>query len=224
MSTLHPWDVSPGEAILIQKRLFREVTHDDGFRKIDYVAGVDIGYKKGEGRAAIVLFRYPQMDLVDGIVVEGEVNFPYITGLLSFREIPLLLNGFEKLKIDPDIILVDGQGIAHPRRLGLASHLGLLLDCPTVGCAKSRLWGKYSEPGKEKGSIEYIYDKDDVIGAAVRTRENVKVVFVSIGHKMSLDSSIRVVLKCCLKYRLPEPARLAHRAASGNLKLDRHHI
>jgi deoxyribonuclease V len=218
VSTCHRWDVSPAEAILIQKGLAKKVIFNDGFRKIDCVAGVDIGYKGGNRRAAIVVLGYPRMDLVDCVVVEGRVDFPYITGLLSFREIPLLVEAFKKLKTKPDIILADGQGIAHPRRLGLASHLGLVLDSPVIGCAKSRLWGTFQEPGNEKGSFEYLYDKNEVIGAVVRTRNQVKVVFVSIGHKVSLDSSIRMVLNCCTRFRLPEPTRLAHYAASGDLK------
>ena len=218
--TCHRWDVTPGEAILIQSELANKVISEDAFKKIDRVAGVDIGYKGGKGKAAIVVLKYPQLVLTDCAELEGRVDFPYITGLLSFREIPLLLKGFQKLKAKPDVILADGQGIAHPRRLGMASHLGLVLDSPVIGCAKSRLWGTFQQPGNKKGSFEYLVDKDEVIGAAVRTRSRVRVMFVSVGHKVSLDSSIRLVLNCCNRYRMPEPIRLAHCVASGKLKLD----
>lgn len=211
---LHSLDVSPKEAVRIQKKISKNIKKVDTFRQIDHVAGVDIGYKGGKGRAAVVVLSFPQLKEVERVVTHGVVNFPYIPGLLSFREIPMLLKSCQQLKIDPDIILVDGQGIAHPRRLGLASHIGLFLDVPTIGCAKSRLWGKYKEPKTESGSFEYLYDKDEIIGVALRTRSNVKEVFVSLGHRISLDSSIKIILSCCKTYRLPEPIRLAHHAAS----------
>lgn len=216
----HPGDMGPGEAIRIQKELAGKVVPVDGFEKIDYVAGVDVGYKQDQAKAAVVVLRYPEMELAGGTVVQGRVDFPYIPGLLSFREIPLLVEGFRELKTAPDVILADGQGMAHPRRLGLASHLGLVLQSPVIGCAKSRLWGHFREPGNRKGSFEYLVDKNEKIGAVVRTRDHVRPVFVSVGHRVSLGSSIRVVLTCCTRFRLPEPIRLAHHAAAGNLNMD----
>jgi deoxyribonuclease V len=152
-------------------------------------------------------------------VIGGRLDFPYIPGLLSFREAPLILTTCRELTIVPDLILVDGQGIAHPRRLGLASHLGLFLDTPTIGCAKSLLCGQHEVPGDEPGSYAEIRDKGEIIGAALRTKPAVKPVYISIGHKLNLESAIYWVLKCCRGYRLPEPTRLAHLAAGGNLKI-----
>jgi deoxyribonuclease V len=154
-------------------------------------------------------------------VETGPIDFPYVPGLLSFREVPLLLTVCEKLTEAPDLILVDGQGIAHPRRIGLASHLGLCLDTPTIGCAKSRLCGVHETPGDKAGSYADLFDKGEVIGAVVRTRPGVKPLYISIGHKTSQSSAIDLVLACCRGYRLPEPTRLAHLAAGGNLNPDR---
>jgi len=150
--------------------------------------------------------------------VEGKVDFPYIPGLLTFREAPLALAAFERLEIAPGLILFDGQGVAHPRRMGLASHLGLFLDTPAIGCAKSRLCGSHAILGSEVGSYAELVDGDEVIGAALRTKAGVKPVYVSIGHKISLESAIHWVMRCCCGYRLPEPTRLAHLAAGGRLE------
>ena len=212
---LHSWDVTPEEARRLQNGLRTQVVKTDRFGKINTVAGVDIGFKKDIARASVVVLRFPGLQVVDSVVTESPVRFPYVPGLLSFREIPPLLTAFTQLQTEPDLIIVDGQGIAHPRRFGLASHLGLILDRPTIGCAKSRLWGRYEEPETEHGSYTYLMDKDEVIGAAVRTRKNVKVVYISIGHRISLDSARTLTLACCRGYRLPETTRYAHNAASG---------
>ena len=212
---LHSWDVTPEEARRLQNGLRTQVVKTDRFGKINTVAGVDIGFKKDIARASVVVLRFPGLQVVDSVVTESPVRFPYVPGLLSFREIPPLLTAFTQLQTEPDLIIVDGQGIAHPRRFGLASHLGLILDKPTIGCAKSRLWGRYEEPETEQGSYTYLMDKDEVIGAVVRTRRNVKVVYVSIGHRISLDSARTLTLACCRGYRLPETTRYAHNAASG---------
>lgn len=214
---IHPWDVSPQEAMRIQNRLKGQVIARDEFdpESIRTVAGVDIGFRKDIAKAAVVVLEFPSMEVLDYLVEEKEVSFPYIPGLLSFRETPPLIAAFQKLETEPDVIIVDGQGIAHPRRFGIASHLGLILDKPTVGCAKSRLYGRHREPGKKAGSIEYLYDRDEIIGAAVRTRDNVKYVYVSVGHKVSLETAIKLVLECCRGYRLPEPTRQAHLIAGG---------
>ena len=214
---LHSWDVAPEEAREIQNRLRTQVVRTDRFGTINTVAGVDIGLKKDTARASVVVLNFPELQVVDSVVAESPVRFPYIPGLLSFREIPPLLIAFSQLQTEPDLVIVDGQGIAHPRRFGLASHLGLVLDKPTIGCAKSRLWGRYEEPNLEQGAYTYLTDKDEVIGAAVRTRTNVRVVYVSIGHRISLDSARTWTLVCCQGYRLPETTRHAHNAASGKI-------
>ena len=214
---LHSWDVSPEEARGIQNRLRDLVVRTDEFDDVQTVAGVDLGFKKNLARASVVVLNFPGLEFIDGAIVESSVRFPYIPGLLSFRETPPLLKAFDRLKTEPDLIIADGQGLAHPRRLGLACHLGLILDKPAIGCAKSRLWGKHGEPNKEKGSCEYLCDKGEVIGAAVRTRRDTSVVYVSIGHRISLDSAIELTLQCCKTFRLPETTRYAHKAAAGRI-------
>ena len=213
--SLHSWDVTPEEAREIQNRLRTEVIPADQFGTINTVAGVDIGLKKDIALASVVVLSFPGLQVVDSEVAACAVRFPYIPGLLSFREVPPLLTAFDRLQTEPDLVIVDGQGIAHPRRFGLASHLGLILDKPTIGCAKSRLWGRYEEPGPEQGAYTHLVDKGEVIGAAVRTRTNVRVVYVSVGHRISLDSARTLTLACCRGYRLPETTRHAHNAASG---------
>ena len=213
--SLHSWDVTPEEARRIQNGLRTQVIRTDRFGRINTVAGVDIGLKKDIARASVVVLSFPELQVVDSVVTESPVRFPYIPGLLSFREIPPLLTAFTQLQTEPDLVIVDGQGIAHPRRFGLASHLGLILDKPTIGCAKSRLCGQYEEPESEQGSYTYLMDKGEVLGAVVRTRKNVRVVYISIGHRISLDSARTLTLACCRGYRLPETTRYAHNAASS---------
>ena len=212
---LHSWDVTPEEARQIQNKLRTQVISTDQFGTINTVAGVDIGLKKDTAIASVVVLSFPELQVVDSVATASPVRFPYIPGLLSFREIPPLLTAFDQLQTVPDLVIVDGQGIAHPRRFGLASHLGLILDKPAIGCAKSRLCGQYNEPDSEQGAYTYLTDKGEVIGAAVRTRTNVRVVYVSIGHRISLDSARMWTLACCRGYRLPETTRHAHNAASG---------
>ncbi len=165
-----------------------------------------------EGFAGFITLNYKDLSLVDHSVVKDVIGFPYIPGLLSFREIPMLLKAWEKLKTKPDVIVVDGVGIAHPRRLGIATHLGLLLNVPTIGCSKSVLFGEYEEPDQIPGSISYMKDKytGEVIGAAIRTKKNVKPIFVSPGHLITLEESIEIVKNCMGKYRVPETTRYAH--------------
>ena len=220
--TLHQWDVSHGQAKALQVSLARKVvTADEGINP-HLIAGVDISSPgpRDTGRGAVVVLNYPELNLVEVKTVERKVTFPYIPGLLSFREAPLILATCEELSSVPDLILVDGQGIAHPRRLGLAAHLGLFLDVPTVGCAKSVLCGAHKPVDEKVGSYAELVDNDQVIGAALRTRIGVKPIYVSVGHKISLNSAIKWVLNCCRGYRLCEPTRLAHFAAGGNLRLE----
>ncbi|MBI2979568.1 MAG: deoxyribonuclease V [Chloroflexi bacterium] len=220
---LHRWSLSIAQALEVQQRLASRVSRDTQLAHPRFIAGVDISAGKASGMAtgAVVVLSYPELKVVETKVVQGELDFPYVPGFLSFRELPLVLAACEGLRIAPDLFLVDGQGIAHPRRFGIASHLGLFLDTPTIGCAKSRLCGSHEVPGTEPGSYAELTDKGEVIGVALRTRPGVKPVYVSIGHKVELEAAIHWVLECCRGYRLPEPTRLAHLAAGGNLKTGR---
>jgi deoxyribonuclease V len=218
---LHEWRVTTSEAMSIQRQLAPKVSANETHLDVNvhHVAGVDVavhGTRK-EGNASVVILTYPGLTLVEQSTYYGTIEFPYVPGLLSFREAPLLLKALEKLKITPDIVLVDGQGFAHPRRFGLASHLGLILDIPTIGCAKSRLCGTYEEPCTEAGCFSDLMDSNEVIGAVVRTRTGTRPVYVSVGHKISLRQAVEWTLKCCRGFRLPEPARFAHQVAGGNL-------
>lgn len=219
---LHGWDVGYTEALKLQRRLAAQVSRTGEVTNPRFVAGADISAKKARGLAtgAVVVLSYPDLRLVEVKVAQEELSFPYIPGLLSFRESPLILSIFETLATTPDLVLVDGQGVAHPRRIGFASHLGLFLNTPTIGCAKSLLCGSYDTLGEEAGSYTELVDNGEIIGAAVRTRAGVRPVYVSTGHKIDLKSAICWVLECSLGYRIPEPTRLAHLAAGGNLKLE----
>ena len=223
VESLHSWQASTAQALEIQQRLAAQVSKRSEVTTPRFIAGVDISAGKGAGMAtgAVVILNYPELRVVETKVAQGRLDFPYIPGFLSFRESPLTLAACQKLTISPDLILVDGQGIAHPRRLGLASHLGLFLNTPTIGCAKSILCGSHEAPGAEPGSYTEVVDKGEIIGAALRTKLGVKPVYVSIGHKIDLNTAIYWVMKCCRGYRLPEPTRLAHRAAGGNLEPER---
>ena len=220
---LHTWQVSPAQALDLQRRLAAQVSRNNEVTTPRLIAGVDISAGKAGGMAtgAVVVLNYPELRLVETRVVSGKLELPYIPGLLSFRESPLTLAACQELTVTPDLILVDGQGIAHPRRMGLASHLGLFLNTPTIGCAKSLLCGQHEEPGTEPGSYAEVVDRGEIIGAALRTKLGVKPVYVSIGHKVDLNTAIYWVMNCCRGYRLPEPTRLAHLAAGGNLKWEK---
>ncbi|HEX73705.1 MAG TPA: deoxyribonuclease V [Dehalococcoidia bacterium] len=217
---LHSWQVSTTEALEIQRRLAEQVSRSSEVTAPHFIAGVDISAGKAQevATAAVVVLNYPELRLVETKLAQGKLDFPYVPGFLSFRESPLTLAACQELTITPDLILVDGQGVAHPRRLGLASHLGLFLNTPTIGCAKSRLCGQHEEPGVDSGSYAKVIDRDETIGVALRTKFGVKPIYVSIGHKIDLQTAIHWVMKCCRGYRLPEPTRLAHLAAGGNLK------
>lgn len=212
---LHPWNVSPLEAIRIQNTLRERISYQRDVEDVHVVAGVDVGIKGDMARAAVVVLSYPDLGPLDQSVAEQPVPFPYVPGLLSFREMPSILAALERLSVEPDLIIVDGQGIAHPRRLGIASHLGVWLGKPTVGCAKSRLWGRHEEPGTQRGAYAYLYDGEEIIGAALRTKDRTRVVYVSVGHRMDLHGAIETVLGCCQGYRLPQTTRLAHQVAGG---------
>ncbi len=219
VGSLHGWRVSTSQAAEIQLRLASQVRRSNEVVTPRFIAGVDISVDRtqGMGRGAVVVLSYPELEIAEVQTVEDSIGFPYVPGLLTFREAPLTLAACEKLTITPDLILVDGQGIAHPRRLGLASHLGLFLDTPTIGCAKSRLCGRHGTLAEEPSSYAELTDNEEVIGAVLRTKARVKPVYVSIGHRVDLESAIYWTLQCCRGYRLPEPTRLAHLAAGGNL-------
>jgi len=207
---LHSWEVSPGEAIQLQRELKGRVSLKKSFQQIKSVAGADVSYVKGKMIAGVVVFDFPSLKIREKQSFISPINFPYIPGLLTFREGPGLLAAFKKIENEPDIILFDGQGIAHPRRMGIATHLGLFLDKPTIGCAKSRLSGEYTSLGEGKGDFALLKEGKEVLGAALRTRPKVKPIFISPGHKIDLPAAIEIVLKCADKYRLPLPLREAH--------------
>ena len=215
----HRWDLDEAEARALQRQLAQQVVREDRFGEIRTVAGVDLGFPKAPdgseiGRAAVVVLSWPDLALVEERVSEQPVTFPYIPGLLSFREAPVGLEAIAALEIRPDVLLVDGQGLAHPRRCGIACHLGLLLDLPTIGCAKSILVGQADEPGPNPGDWTPLVHRGETIGAALRTRPKTKPIYVSLGHRISLASAIEFVAQCGRGYRLPEPTRLADRIAS----------
>ena len=177
------------------------------------MAGIDTHYHKDRATAAAVRMRMSDLKTLEYATAVQQVAFPYVPGLLSFRESPVALNAIKKLSLLPDVLICDGQGIAHPRRFGLACHVGLLAAIPSIGCAKTWLTGRYSEPGRDKGDYSHLRDSGEVIGAVVRTRKDVRPLFVSVGYQISLQDSIELVLRCCGRYRLPEPLRLAHQIA-----------
>jgi deoxyribonuclease V len=216
----HRWDVTPAEARLIQQQVRSRVSCSNGreLRTLRYVAGVDCSMRDSMATAAVPVLSYPELELVDLAVVQLLLTFPYVPGLLTFRECPAILAAFGELSIEPDLVLVDGQGFAHPRRIGIASHLGVLLDKPTIGCAKSRLIGTHDQPHGAAGYYTDLWDKDELIGGVLRTRDNCNPLYISIGHKVDLPTSLDLVLECCCGFRLPEPTRLAHQAAGGTLR------
>ena len=218
-SLRHGWDVTSEEAIKIQEELRKEVIKEDQFGSIRYVAGVDAGFEQQEGqtiaRAAVAVLTFPDLQLHEQAVVRRPTSFPYVPGLLSFREAPALIEALEQLTTLPDLLLCDGQGLAHPRRFGLACHLGVLTDIPAIGVAKTHFIGQYEEVAQERGAWQPLCEQEETIGAVLRTRSGVKPLYVSIGHRISLESAIRYVLACAPRYRQPETTRQAHRLASA---------
>jgi len=212
ISDLHPWDVTYKEAVKIQKDLKDKVNLKKIDKRIKYVAGLDVSYARGSNImwAGVVVLDFPSLNKAEERWSRKKVSFPYIPGLLSFREIPALIDALRKLEIEPDLIFCDGQGIAHPRGLGLASHLGILLNKSTIGCAKSPLVGTYHKVGEGKGNYAYLIHKNRIIGAVVRTRSKVKPIFVSPGYGVMLNDCVKFVLETCSRYRIPEPTRQAH--------------
>lgn len=211
----------PGEAIALQRHLAERVVQKDKFTRLKHVAGIDVGFeglRKEIARAAVIVLSFPDLKVVESRIQRMPVSFPYIPGLLAFREAPVILGAIEKLLNIPDLLMIDGQGRAHPRRLGIASHLGVILNCPSIGCAKSRLVGKARVPTNKFGATSDLVDGDETVGLVVRSRENTNPLYVSIGHRVSLRTAADLVLACTRGYRLPEPTRLAHKLASGPAK------
>jgi len=213
----HRWDLTPAEAIALQKRLATRVVRADRVGPVRRVCGIDVGFED-EGRvtrAAAAVLSLPGLQLIDFALARRPTAFPYVPGLLSFREAPAALAALGALRVVPDLLLCDGQGIAHPRRIGIASHIGLLAGIPSIGVAKTRLVGEHGRVPGRRGAWAPLVDRGETVGAVLRTRAGVKPLFVSIGHRVSLETAIRWVMACTTRYRLPETTRWAHRLASG---------
>lgn len=209
---LHDWTMTPREAIELQKSLRERVMIKPLKKEIKTIAGADISFNKFSPvvYAGLVVMRLPSLEIIEEAGVVSETKFPYVPGLLSFRESPSVLEAWSKLKTEPDAVMFDGQGIAHPRRIGIASHVGLILNRPTLGCAKSVLVGKYEEPAPDRGQWTELIDKGEVVGAALRTKTKVQPIYVSPGHLIDLEGAVRLTLACDGGYRQPEPTRRAH--------------
>ena len=219
---LHSWNLAPRQAMAVQAELRERLVLAWDGREITTVGGVDVSVKEGRSRAAVVVLGYPRLEFLEATSAERPVAFPYVPGLLAFREGPAILAAWEQLERKPDLLVFDGQGIAHPRGLGIAAHIGLWLERPSIGVAKSRLYGRHDEPGPMRGEGAELWDQRDpscVIGCVLRTRTNVKPVYVSPGHLIDLPHAVEYVLVCCTRYRLPEPIRWAHRVAGRTTAL-----
>lgn len=209
---LHDWNLTPAEAIALQQELRGQVRLSGERHPIELIAGVDVSYEKW-GRhffAALVVLRRSDLQIVARASADGLVDFPYVPGLLSFRELPIILKAFERLDLIPDAVMTDGQGIAHPRRFGIASHLGLWLELPTLGCAKNRLCGETCLPGPAKGNRTDLMLHEERIGQLLRTKDRVKPMYISPGHLIGVEEATLLALACCSRYRMPEPTRQAH--------------
>ncbi len=209
---LHSWKLTTEKAIELQEHLRKYIVLKKEFSELNSIGGADVSYSKDKDvlNGAMVVLSLPELKLIDKATARGKITFPYIPGLLSFREGPILIKTFQKWRIKPDLMIFDGQGIAHPRGIGLASHLGLWLDLPSIGCAKTSLFGEFKEPGPIRGDFEWIYHGKKKIGAILRTKDRVKPLFVSPGHRIDLALSVQIVLKCCKGFRFPEALRKAH--------------
>jgi len=213
---LHNWDLTPEEAARVQIDLRQRLILNWDNRPVTMIGGVDVSIKPETARAAIVVLSYPELKPIEAVVADANLIFPYIPGLLSFREGPAVLLAWSKLQNKPDLIMFDGQGIAHPRRIGIASQMGLWLERPTIGVAKSRLYGRHEEVGPQRGARGDLLDKSgNLIGTVLRTREKSNPLFISPGHLMDVEHATQFVVNCCTGYRLPEPTRWAHKVAGG---------
>ena len=213
----HPWNVAPAEAREMQQRLCRLVETADRLGAIGTVAGVDVGFDKLNGltRAAVAVLRFPGLELCEQSLATLPTRFPYVPGLLSFREAPAILAALDKLEHLPDLLVCDGQGLAHPRRFGIACHLGVLTDLPSIGVAKKRLIGTHDELPETRGDWVSLMHEGDIVGAVLRSRAGVKPIYVSCGHRVGLETAVDLVMRCTTRYRLPETTRRADRLASN---------
>ncbi len=215
--TPHPWDVTPAQAVQLQRELAGRVITQGSIAGLRRVAGTDVGFENNNTvtRAAVAVLDYRDLSLESHAIARLPTTFPYIPGLLSFREIPAILAALAQLSTAPDLLLCDGQGIAHPRRFGIACHLGVLTGLPAIGVAKTRLLGEHAPVPQTKGAWRPLMDKGERIGAVLRTRVNTRPLFISVGHRIGLEEAIDIVMRCAPRYRLPETTRAAHRLASG---------
>jgi deoxyribonuclease V len=221
--TLHGWNVSPREAVVLQEQLRASIVREDRFGTLATIAGVDVAYaqrgREALARAAAVLFDVATKEPLERVAVDVPVCFPYVPGLLTFREAPAAIAALDRLSRRPDMLMCDGQGLAHPRRMGFASLLGLFVDLPSIGVAKSRLTGRHAEPASQRGAVADLIDGKEVVGAALRTKDHVKPVYVSIGHRVCLATAIAMALEWSGRYRLPEPVRAADRLSKSRQPL-----
>ena len=223
---LHDWDLSPKAAIALQKKL---ASHLDSASPIDLnrirtVAGVDVSVKRGLTCACVVVLTFPELEDLETVCAQSATSYPYIPGLLAFREGPALVEAFRKLRYEPDVFIFDGMGQMHPRRMGVAAHLGLWLGRPTIGCGKRHYIGEYRQPGNVKGNSAIVTYQGEEVGHVLRTRTNVKPIYVSVGHLADIKSAVELTLACTPKFRLPLPIRMAHRAASDSCERDNHDL
>lgn len=207
----HLWDVDLDEAIRIQNELSPYASLEDDFEKIEKIAGLGIAFSLAQNRIVVssIEFSYPDLEVVSESFEKSNISFPYVSGLFAFSAGPSILSIFERRGL-PDLAVFPGRGIAHPRRIGLATHMGILLDVPTIACSRTPLWSDYQEPETKKGSYTFYLERKKKIGAVIRSKDNTKPIFVTPGHKMSMKSSVEFILRCCTKHRLPEPIRRAH--------------
>ncbi len=215
---LHSWTLDPNEAAKIQSTLRARLVLEWDGRAVATIGGIDVDLEEDAARAAIVVLRYPDLSPLEGVTADAPLVFPYVPGLLAFREGPAVLAAWDKLQVKPDLLMFDGQGVAHPRGIGIASQMGLWLERPSIGVAKSRLYGFHADPGPRRGDSAELFDERDrsrVIGAVLRTRDRVNPLYISPGHLIDVQASLEFVLKCCTGYRLPEPTRWAHKVAAG---------
>jgi len=212
---LHNWDLNPKDAIILQNDLASQLINDTpiDLKNVKTIAGVDVSVKNNISQSAVVVMTYPELDIIETVRAKLPTSYPYIPGLLTFREGPVLEEAFIQLENVPDVFVFDGMGQIHPRKIGIAAHMGLWLDKPTIGCGKTHFIGDYDEPALEQGSYSKLMYKGDQLGVVLRTRAKVKPVYISVGHRADIDSAVQLILACTPKYRLPRPIRQAHIAA-----------
>ncbi|MDW6002327.1 deoxyribonuclease V [Vibrio mangrovi] len=216
----HSWLINEAEALKLQQALSAKVIKVDRFNHIELIAGTDVAYQKESNKlvAAVVVLDANTLDIVETVIVEDTEQFPYIPGLFSFRELPPLVKAFAQLKNTPDLVVCDGQGYAHPRRFGLACHLGVIFNIPTIGCGKTRLLGEHEEPHEKRGAMAPLMDNNEIIGNVLRTQDGINPVYISVGHRISLETACDWILKLSPKYRLPETTRQADQLVKASLK------